>query len=166
MPSVRFDNPFPMCLQRCANQAVQGYGPRVHARRHRIGEKADEPARIPNCPGGVPTQRRVLICQVFRQRPPERGLVEWHDRTTAENPGVAMGGFAARFTTVDEHDRATPLLRCTGHRHPDNARAQHDDIPHCCLLHGPKSPCTAVTLHQREPAIDRQQGSSDMPSFG
>ncbi len=103
-------------------------GPRLEARRRRIGEEADDPVEIADGPGRIPAQRGVPVGEVTRQRAPQRRLVERHDRAAGENAGIAIGGFAARLAPVDEDHRQAALPRRKGRRHADDARAEHDDI--------------------------------------
>jgi len=115
------------------------------------------------------------IGQVSRQRAPERRLVERRDRTARENAGIAIGGFAAGLAPIDKDDRQAPLPRRQACGYADDARAQHDDIRlDICLdarlnirllarhaiRHRP--PALWQLLHQRQAAIDRQQGSRHM----
>ena len=125
---IRLDDPFPMQLQRGADQAVQRRCPRPEARRRRIGQEADHPIRVPNRPRWIPAQRGVPVGQIFRQCVPQRRIVEWRDRAAGENTGIAIGGLAAGLTPVGEDHRQPPLPRRIGRGHADDAGTEHDHI--------------------------------------
>ena len=100
----------------------------------RIGKETKHPSGVADRPGRIPAQRRVPVAQIFRQRIPQRRIVQRRDRTAAENAGIAVGGFAAGLAPVDQDDRHPALPRGIGRRDADDARAQHDDIRLACPL--------------------------------
>ena len=76
----------------------------------------------------------VPVGQIFRQRLPQRRIVERRYRAAADDAGIAVGGLAARLAPVDENDRHAPLPRGIGRRYADDARAEHHDIS-CFFRH-------------------------------
>ena len=128
MPRFRLHDPFPVQFRRCADQSMQRGRPRPETRRSRIGQKARDPSGVLNRPERIPAQGGVAVGQVFRQRLPQRRIVERRYRAAADDAGIAIGGLAARLAPVDENDRHPALSRGIGRRYADDARAEHHDI--------------------------------------
>ena len=128
MPRFRFHDPFPVQFCRCADQSVQRGRARPETRRSQIGQKTRDPSRVLNCPKRIPAQRGVAVGQIFRQRLPQRRIVERRYRAAADDAGIAIGGLAARLAPVDQNDRHPALSRGIGCRYADDARAEHHDI--------------------------------------
>ncbi len=112
MPRFRFHDPFPVQFRGSADQTMQGGRPRPETRRCRIGQKTHDPSRVLNRPYWIPAQRGVAVGQVFRQRLPQRRIIERRYRAAADDAGIAIGGLAARLAPVDENDRH-PALSCS-----------------------------------------------------
>ena len=141
-------------FSRCADQSVQRGRPRPETRAGRIGQKARDPSGILRRPNRIPAQCRVAVGQVFRQRLPQRGIVERRYRAAADDAGIAIGGLAARLAPVDENDRHPALARGIGCRYADDARAEHHDI-NCFFRHWLSRHCHGRISHHGPPANSR-----------
>ncbi len=165
MPCARLHDPFPMQFQRCADQAVQSRRPRPETRAGRIGQKARDPSGVLNRPNRIPAQCRVTVGQIFRQRLPQRRIVERRDRAAGDDAGIAIGGLAAGLTPVDEHDRHPALSRGIGCRYADDARAEHDDI-NCFFRHWLSKHLHGRISHHGPPANSRHPARECMEAGG
>ncbi len=113
---------------------VQRRRPRPETRTGRVSQKARDPSGVLHRPNRIPAQGRVTVGQIFRQRLPQRRIVERRDRAAGDDAGIAIGGLAAGLAPVDEHDRHPALPRGIGRRYADDARTEHDDI-NCFFRH-------------------------------
>src|SRR5882757_198531 len=154
-------DPFTVQFQRGADQSVQRGGARPQTRHRRIRKEARDPVDIADRPGRIPAQRGVLVAEIFRQRVPQRWIVERRDRSAAENAGIAIGGFAAGLAPIDQHDRQALLPRGIGRRDANDAGAEYDDIRYTfhAIRHSPppryinvKPPSTGSIAPVRWPA--------------
>ena len=163
MPRFRFHDPFPVQFCRCADQSMQRGRARPETRRSRIGQKTHDPSGVLNCPERIPAQCGVAVGQVFRQRLPQRRIIERRYRAAADDAGIAIGGLAARLAPVDQNDRHPARSRGIGRRYADDAGAEHHDVRfffrHRLSRHRPEE-----ISHHGRPVRGRQHREGSAPT--